>query len=494
MNTTKSLRVAEQLDIPVTLPIVKGNQDYHRHKELLERIDRLLTDSGIEVELQERALVKATTEAGRSLRASERLRIQQWTTQALRCNIARLLSMESFRSFAFHLGESHLLQQFCRLIEFDRVLVPGKSTLQAYSEAFEEEEIRKLINKISQTAQEGKALGLAEGLDLSVVLMDSTCVELNMHFPVDWVLLRDAVRTLTKAIECIRRHGLKARIKDPSEFRSQMNRYCIAMTQAKRGARARKKRKEVLRLMKKLSQCVNKHAERYRALLLAKREETGLSEGQAQQIIKRIDTVLAQLPDAITQAHERIIGERLVPNDRKILSLYESHAKVYHRGKAGKSTEFGLQLLVGESMDGLIVDWDLVDGAPKNDTQHLKPCIERLQAAKIHIANAVSDRGFASAKNSAYLNKQQIGDQLYPRNVIDLQQRLQEESFVTFQKRRAQTEARIGILKNRFIGQRMPVKGYTRQKKHMAWCVLAHNLWLLARRLADQEQPIKQAA
>jgi hypothetical protein len=494
MQIQKSLRIPEQSNIPIALPIVKGNQDYHRHKELLERIDRLLTDSGIEVELQESALVQSEKEAGRSLRASERLRIQQWTTQAMRCNIARILSQESFRSFAFHLGESHLLQQFCRLIELDRVHVPSKSTLQAYSEAFGADDIRQLINIVNQAAQAGEDLGLAEGLDLSVALMDSTCVELMMHFPVDWVLLRDVVRTLTKAIECIRRHGLKTRIKDPVDFRSQMNRYCIAMTQAKRGAKARKERKRVLRLMKKLSRCVSKHAERYRALLLEKREETGLSERQAQQIIKRIDNVLAQLPDAITQAHERIIGERLVPNDRKILSLYESHAQVYHRGKAGKPTEFGLQLLVAESMDGLIVDWDLVDGAPKNDTQHLKPCIKRLQAAKISIANAVGDRGFASAKNSAYLDKQRIGDQLCPRNVIDLQQRLQDESFVTFQKRRAQTEARIGILKNRFIGQRVPVKGYIRQKKHMAWSVLSHNLWLLARRLADQEQPIKQAA
>ena len=40
-------------------------------------------------------------------------------------------------------------------------------------------------------------------------------------------------------------------------------------------------------------------------------------------MIKRISKVLEQLPQAIRQAHERIIGERQVKNGEKILSLYE---------------------------------------------------------------------------------------------------------------------------------------------------------------------------
>lgn len=454
----------------------------------------LLVESGIEGAMQESALEKAERGLSKKLRSSDRLRIQRWTSQALRCQIARVLSMESFREFAFHVGESHLLQKFCRVIDFDRVWVPSKSTLQEYSEAYEEGEIRELVNELSLMAQgDEKKLGLTEPLDGSAVLLDSTCVALTIHFPVDWVLMRDAVRSLTKAIDCIRRRGLKSRIKEPADFRTQMNRYSIAMTQAKKGENARKERKRILRMMKKLSKCVSNHAERYRDLLKANWQTTDLSEKEAEQILNRIDRVLTQLPEAIRQAHERIIGGRLVPNERKILSLYEPHAQVYHRGKAGANTEFGLQLLVGESMDGLIIDWDLVLGAPRNDTQHLAPCLERLQAVGIRIANAVGDRGFASAKNSRYLDGEKIGDHLCPRKITELKERLREKEFAAFQKRRAQTEARIGILKHRFVGARMPVKGISRQKKHLAWSVLAHNLWLIARRLADQAA-LQQAA
>jgi hypothetical protein len=118
-----------------------------------------------------------------------------------------------------------------------------------------------------------------------------------------------------------------------------------------------------------------------------------------------------------------------------------------------------------------------------------------LKKVGISIANAVGDRGFASAKNSRYLKEEKVGDQLCPRNVIDLKERLQENKFASFQKRRAQTEARIGILKHRFIGATMPAKGFERQKKHMAWSMLAHNLWIIARRIIEQEQnQIQQAA
>jgi len=144
-----------------------------------------------------------------------------------------LLSGESFRDLAFRLGESHLLQNFCDLVDFNRVRVPSKSTLQAHSERFDEEQIRALINALNLSTQT-KTLGLAKQPDLSIVLIDSTCLETNIHFPVDWVLLRDIVRTLAKAMSCIRRHGLKHRIKEPLKFLSRMNTLCMAMSLGKR--------------------------------------------------------------------------------------------------------------------------------------------------------------------------------------------------------------------------------------------------------------------
>ena len=54
---------------------------------------------------------------------------------------------------------------------------------------------------------------------------------------------------------------------------------------------------------------------------------------------------------AIKQAHERIIGERVVPNDEKTFSFYQPHTQIYVRGKSGADVEFGLQILLSESAD-----------------------------------------------------------------------------------------------------------------------------------------------
>jgi hypothetical protein len=62
--------------------------------------------------------------------------------------------------------------------------------------------------------------GLSAPVDFTDACINATCLKAGIHFPVDWVLLRDAARTLMKAVACIRRHGLRNRTpRDPQSFR-----------------------------------------------------------------------------------------------------------------------------------------------------------------------------------------------------------------------------------------------------------------------------------
>ena len=97
-----------------------------------------------------------------------------------------------------------------------------------------------------------------------------------MHFPVDWVLLRDAVRTLMKATALIRKHGLKSRMEEPKVFPKAMNRLCIEMTSRRRAKDAKRLRKQTLRRMKKVVKVVESHAQRHRDLLDKEWGEYGL--------------------------------------------------------------------------------------------------------------------------------------------------------------------------------------------------------------------------
>src|SRR2546425_4466661 len=133
--------------------------------------------------------------------AKAQRKIQIHARRALRCNLVRTLIMEDFRGFAIRLADSPLFQHFCGLSELDRIQVPSKSTLQRYSQWTDEAAIRSLVNQLNQQAHfHPKKLRLRAPLDLEVCFLDTTCVQANIHYPVDWVLLRDATKTLMKAV------------------------------------------------------------------------------------------------------------------------------------------------------------------------------------------------------------------------------------------------------------------------------------------------------
>jgi hypothetical protein len=497
--TSLPLLVPEQQHFDPFIPTVYGNVDYREWQSQLTRIDEILRAGLVEErfqrlalahgDTQERAAAEKENRTFRSLTTTEQENAQKLSSQALRCNIARTLTGESYRRFACHLAESPLLQWFCGMGRLDEIHIPGKSALQRYSEWIPEADMRQVVDSLLTAATQsdpGKKrpdLELEEPLDLDAYFLDTTCVKLNIHFPVDWVLLRDAARTLMKATILIRDRGLKVRMEDPKEFLKRMNQLCIRMSHARRKKDSKRIRKAVLREMKKLSKVIAGHAERHRALLEKHWMETDLKEGEARQILGRIDVILERLPYAVKQAHERIIGERQVSNAEKILSLYEGHAAVYVRGKADAEVEFGLQLLLGEVRSGVIVDWELVCGLPEADTKMLGRSLDRLAGGEQDRTprEVGADRGFDSKANRGKLEVKGIYNGLCPRDPRDLKKRLQESEFVGLQQRRSQTEARISIFKNQFLGAPLTSKGYTNQNLEVAWSVLTHNLWVIAR-------------
>ena len=165
----------------------------------------------------------------------------------------------------------------------------------------------------------------------------------------DWVLLRDATRTLIKAIALIRDQGLKHRMGDPKKFLRDMNKLCIEMTHVRKKKEAKKMRKVIFRRMKRLMKTVENHAHNYYHLLESRWAETDWSENQTQVVLDRLQNVLDQLPQAVHQAHERLIRERRVANKEKILSLYEPDVHVLVRGKADAEVEFGNGFCLAET-------------------------------------------------------------------------------------------------------------------------------------------------
>lgn len=281
-------------------------------------------------------------------------------------------------------AESSLLQWFLRIGEVARVKAPGKSTLERFSQwvgaatraAGHQQLVTQAVTPASATAPQ--PLNLTEVVDATGVFFDSTCLKANIHFPVGWLLLRDAARPL--------------------------------------------------RQRKALEKMIARHAQSQRDLLEPPGAETALSKKQAEAIWRRSDHVLTQLPAALTQAHARLIGGRPGPNANKILRLYEPEVEVLTRGKAGADAEFGNKLWLGETRAGLIGDWARLGDAPADTAQAL-PAVERRQGPmKLTLQQVWGDRGLSSQAKEKQLAARAIKSGLCPRDPAGLQKRLHEDA------------------------------------------------------------------
>lgn len=488
-----------QPQLPQVLPTIAGNVDYRDFRDQLLAIDHTLLTSGLEIQLIQSDLQRWMGRCKKVGPKAQRTR-QTHSRRALRCNIARLLLQYDYRQLAARLADSPLLQYFCGLSQIDCVNVPSKSTLERYDKWWPEEEVRQALHQLLQRgATASQEVPLPEPIDLDTALLDSTCLAANIHYPVDWVLLRDATRTLMKALLLIRQHGLKHRMEPPESFITRINTLCIAMTHAgrkgTRAAESQRQRKKILRKMDRLVGTVRQHAQRYRKLLDECWQQTDWTRRQAEQVLRRIDQVLEQLPKARQQARQRILQGEPVPNEEKILSLYESDVHVIVRRKAGAQVEFGNTLFVAENPQGLILDWELFRERAPADSDLLPRTVGRMERAYGRKVRAVSgDRGFDSQANQLGLADEKIYNGVCPRDPKKLRQRNGSWKFKRLQHRRSQTEGRIAILKNAFGAGAMRSKGFEHRELTVTWTVLVHDLWVLARLVCEAASQAERKA
>ena len=471
-----------QPPLPPVVPTIEGNVDYRIFRDQLLRIDQLLLEGGLENQFIQTDL-QAWSNQNQNLSPKAQQSRQLHCRRALRCNIARTLLNEDFRAFAVRLADSLLLQNFCGLSTVASVTVPAKSTLQRYAVWWPEEQVHQLVYQLVQTgAQQPEKLNLEEPLDLDLSFLDTTCLAANIHYPVDWVLLRDATRTLMKGVSLIRQQGLKHRMEPPEQFIRRINGLCMEMTHAGSKPQSQRHRKGVFRKIDRLVGTVRGHARRYRDLLDQDWQQTQWTRPQTEQVLRRIDQVLELLPKARQQARKRILSGQQVDSKEKILSFYEPDARVIVRHKAGAEVEFGNTLLLGETQQGLIVDWKLFKESAPADARLLLSSLDRIQQAFGQPPKAVgTDRGFDSQANQAALAQRRIYNAVCPRAPQQLKKRSRSWKFKQLQRRRGQTEGRVGILKNNFLGQPLRSKGFERRNLSVSWAVLTHNLWVIAR-------------
>ena len=169
------------------------------------------------------------------------------------------------------------------------------------------------------------------------------------------------------------------------------------MTTTQRQAHQQKKYRELIEIAEEV-------VERARHSLQHTRK-VGATDAVAELAVEELGRQIEHYCDlgerVIDQARRRVLQGEQVPNAEKIYSIFEPHTDLIKRGKVRTPVEFGHKVFLAESAQGLITQYDVLDGNPC-DEEHVEPSLSRHQAMFGSAPQVYgSDRGFHSEKNLA---------------------------------------------------------------------------------------------
>lgn len=433
----------------------------------LRQLDHLLEDDAI---LQQ---VKADL-ARRYPHSLTRGRHSTPVEALLRLPVVKRLYSWSYAETEHFVGDSLVLRQFCRLYLQP---VPDDTTLIRWANLIGPDTLQAINDRVVELA---KQLTVTRGRKLRV---DRTVVETNIHYPTDSALVGDGVRVISRLL-----HQAKTVLGNGSElgkrvFRSRTRSVRRIAQQLHRVARrkgeeAAEELKQAYSKLLDIAQASRKQAARVREAL----QEQGSK--QAKRIREQLDQFLPLVDQAIEQAARRVLHAERVAAKEKLLSLHEPHTQVIRRHKAGKPTEFGRKLWLGEVEGGIISEFRLLEDSGGLDHPELPASLEGHQQRFGRPPNLLAgDRGVFSEDNEALARELKIQQIVLPKTGRVSKARQAEERQRWFRRGfrfRAGIEGRIRVLKRDFGLARCLDHGEAGMGRWVGWGIVTANLAKIA--------------
>jgi transposase, IS5 family len=405
------------------------------------------------------------------LRSLVLMRVKNWDYRELRERIADGCTLRQFTEF------------YCRPVPkhdaFHRAMV--RLTPQTL----------RTVNEL--VVQAAVALGLEDGRKLRV---DTTVVQTDIHHPTDNTLLWDVVRVVTRLV------GQLADVIGPP-IKGFCNRTRAArrrmqalqrMTTAQRHEQQTRKYRELIAIAEEVVQ-------RARAALRHTRKVRGkdlVSELAIETLRKGIDRSCGLGDRVIDQARRRVIEGEQVPNAEKIYSIFEPHTDLIKRGKVRTPVEFGHKVFLAESAQGLITQYEVLNGNP-SDEDHVEPSLQRHKDAFGSAPELYgSDRGFFSDRNVTSCERDGVKTVCIPqrggRKTPEREAYEKSPAFKKGQRFRAGIEGRISVLFRGRGMKRCLAEGRERFELWVGAAALANNLMTVASLLMKRSACRRTAA
>jgi IS5 family transposase len=448
-------------------PLLQSISDFlDEHKEMVEAVRRDL----------QRGL--KNPETGRSgltpqqvLRSLILMRVKNWNYRELRERIVDGYTLRQFTDF------------YCQS-------VPKHNAFNRAFNRLTPETLRAVNELVVQAAVD---LGLEEGQKLRV---DTTVVQTDIHHPTDSTLLGDVVRVVTRLVLRLRKavqkraHGFHNRSRAARRRMREIQR----MTPQERPERQTEKYRELIGVTEEVVHSAQKVVAQTRKA----RGKNLLTDLAIPELQKEINHYCELGDRVIDQARRRVFQGEQVPSTEKIYSIFETHTDLIKRGKVQTPIEFGHKVFLAESAQGLITQYEVLEGNPGDD-QQVEPSLERHKDTFGRAPELYgSDRGFFSETNLKSCKQSGVKVVCIPqrggKKAAKRERYEKSSAFKEGQRFRAGIEGRISVLFRGRGMKRCLAEGRERFEMLVGAAVLANNLMRIAALLSKRTRRKRKAA
>jgi transposase, IS5 family len=379
----------------------------------------------------------------------------------LRALLVQCIEGLSLRDAVVRIADSEFLQDFLRM---RKRAVMDHSFLDKCFKAVRPETWKR-VNELL-----GRAAVCDDLIEAETIRTDTTVVEANIHYPTDCWLLWDTWRVASRLLGQAREIFAKS---VPHRFHDRkIKRLYLYITRymaSKSQARQRKVKKAFRTLLERVTWILEIAGE---FCVAARRGGSIELSGVAAELEGFLPAMRVVLHNA---RRAQIDGEK-VPASERVFSIFEPHVELIQRGKRQKPIEFGHKILLCQTREKFITDYETYE-LQQPDCTLAEPAIlrhETLFGAPPEVL--ASDMGFCPAAEKLSELRDLVGTLAIPRRLRDFA----DKTLAKWQAFRAGIEGTISALKRAFRLYRCFFRGFKSFAAAVGLSVLCHNLIVLA--------------
>lgn len=379
----------------------------------------------------------------------------------LRALVVQHLEGLPFREAVIRIGSDPFLQDFLRM---RKKAVMDFTFLDRCFLAIRPKTWKRVNDLLGRHAVEQNVV------DAAVIRTDTTVVETNIHYPTDASLLWDTWRVASRLLK-------QARDIDPAScphrFHDRKIKRLYLYVSRYMSSTSKRRQRKVKTAFRTL-------IERTDRIVAIAAEFCVWAASQADVVLAAVALELkGYLPSMrkiVAAARRAQLQGETVPASERVFSLFEPHTELIKRGKRQKPVEFGHKVLLCESPEKFITDYEVYEKqqADCNLTESVIERHEKLFGTKPEVLAA--DKGFCPAEEKFNKLAQQVDTLAIPRRMQDFVDKV----LAHWQAFRAGIEGTISGLKRAFRLIRCFFRGFKSFQRAVGLGVFCHNLIVLA--------------